>query len=100
MYGMVAVVVAYSTRTNTLTVFFRRTTKTKTSSDDALIDLQQLPNKRHRKSNDYTHPEIQSKPSHLNNSCSLVLNPLGGPLQVLSPWRVISRKMSESVDAL
>ena len=43
MYGMVAVVVAYSTRTNTLTVFFRRTTKMKTSSDDALIDLQQLP---------------------------------------------------------
>ena len=72
----------------------------KTSSDDALIDLQQLPNKRHRNSNDYTHPEFQSKPSHLNNSCSLVLNPLGGPLQVLSPWRVISRKMLESVDAL
>ena len=43
MYGMVAVAVAYSTRTNTLTVFFRRTTKMKTSSNDALIDLQQLP---------------------------------------------------------
>ena len=43
MYGMVAVVLAYPTRTNTLTVFFQRTTKTKTSFDNTLIDLLQLP---------------------------------------------------------
>ena len=43
MYGMVAVVVAYSMRANTLTLFFRRTIKSKTSSDDAFIGLLQLP---------------------------------------------------------